>query len=292
MTLAIWKQIALQAYLAGSSPCRAMLRRIAERSGRAPIMVLFYHRVADEEPNDWTMDCETFAWQMNWLQENFELLSLEDAQRRIRAGINRTPCVSVTFDDGYADNCSFALPLMRDRRIPCTYFVTTENVLLGKPFRHDVDRGAPLLPNTLDQLREFASQGLEIGAHSKTHPDLASVRDGRHLREEVVDAGRELASALGRRVRYFAFPFGQRHNLNPQAFWLARETGYDAVCSAYGGYNFPGDDSFHLQRIHADPERVRLRNWLTLDPRKWASGERYSYKTAHRETASPGTPCS
>ena len=277
MPLPLWKQVALQAYVMGSSPCRAALRRLAERSGKAPIMILFYHRVADHEPNQWTMDCETFAWQMGWLRDNFELVSLEEAQHRIRAGINRRPCVSVTFDDGYADNCNFALPLLRDLRIPCTYFVTTENVLLGKPFQHDVQRGIPLAPNSLEQLREFSAHGVEIGAHTKTHADLGCVQGARRMREEVVDAGRELGLALSRRVRYFAFPFGRHHNLNPAAFWLARDAGYDAVCSAYGGYNFPGDDPFHLQRIHADPECVRLRNWLTLDPRKWAGVERYQY---------------
>jgi hypothetical protein len=62
-----------------------------------------------------------------------------------------------------------------------------------------------------------------------------------------------------------------------EAFQVARSAGYQAVCSAYGGYNFPGDDSFHLRRIHADNEMIRLRNWLTLDPRKTNS--------AHRSTA-------
>ena len=42
------------------------------------------------------------------------------------------------------------------------------------------------------------------------------------------------------------------------AFRVAYEAGYDGVCSAYGGYNFPGDDPFHLRRIHADPEFIRL----------------------------------
>jgi hypothetical protein len=49
---------------------------------------------------------------------------------------------------------------------------------------------------------------------------------------------------------------------------MARDAGYRGVCSAYGGYNFPGDDAFHLQRIHGDAEMIRLKNWITMDPRK------------------------
>ena len=49
--------------------------------------------------------------------------------------------------------------------------------------------------------------------------------------------------------------------------WRASR-GYAGVCSAYGGFNFPGDDPFHLQRIHADDDLIRLKNWVTVDPRK------------------------
>ena len=54
------------------------------------------------------------------------------------------------------------------------------------------------------------------------------------------------------------------------------DAGYDGVCSAYGGYNFPGDDAFHLQRYHADPSLLRLKNWLTVD-RRWVNRPRFVY---------------
>ncbi len=78
----------------------------------------------------------------------------------------------------------------------------------------------------------------------------------------------ELEAAIGREVRYFAFPFGLHENLSQQAFRLAHEAGFKGVCSAYGAYNWPGDDPFHLRRIHADPEFIRMKNWLTVDARK------------------------
>jgi peptidoglycan/xylan/chitin deacetylase (PgdA/CDA1 family) len=88
------------------------------------------------------------------------------------------------------------------------------------------------------------------------------------LYDEVVTAGDELREAVGSPVRYFAFPYGLHKNLNADAFHMAREAGYLGVCSAYGAYNLPGDDAFHLRRIHGDPQTVRLKNWVTVDPRK------------------------
>jgi hypothetical protein len=81
----------------------------------------------------------------------------------------------------------------------------------------------------------------------------------------------ELEEMIGRAVRYFAFPFGQKEHLAAEAFRSAAAAGFTGVCSAYGGYNVPGDDPFHLRRFHADREFVRFKNWLTVDPRKVAA---------------------
>ncbi len=114
----------------------------------------------------------------------------------------------------------------------------------------------------------MAAAGVEIGAHGYTHADLGAVADRGLLRREIVAAKERLQTAVGRPVRYFAFPYGQHANLSPAAFELAEEAGYAGVCSAYGGFNFPGDDPFHLQRIVVDGVMIRLKNWVTMDPRK------------------------
>jgi peptidoglycan/xylan/chitin deacetylase (PgdA/CDA1 family) len=125
----------------------------------------------------------------------------------------------------------------------------------------------------------MAVQGIEIGAHSRTHADIGTIRNRDTLYDEVVACGDELRQALGLPIRYFAFPFGMHANLQPAAFSLARQAGYEAVCSAYGGYNYPGDDSFHLQRIGGEGPLLRLKNWLTVDPVKERKVRRYQYRS-------------
>ncbi|HEX5443659.1 MAG TPA: polysaccharide deacetylase family protein, partial [Pirellulales bacterium] len=261
------KQGLLGLYYYTSYPYRRRQNRRRAAAGRAPVMVLFYHRIADEHANDWTCGCDVFARQVRWMKRHFDLVSLAEAQRRIRDGTRR-PAISITFDDGYADNCRMALPLLISQQVPCTYFVSLRHVSEGVPFEHDVARGQTIAVNTIEQLRTLASAGVEIGAHTRTHANLGALDDDAQLYDEIVTAGRELQEAVGAPVRYFAFPYGQYANLNRRAFAMAREAGYEAVCSAYGGFHFPGDDDFHLQRIHADPDLIRLKNWLTVDPRK------------------------
>jgi len=277
--MTVWKRLLLTFYYHGSCPWRWWNRRRAVAQSRVPVIVLFYHRIADDRASGWTLSQRKFLRQMRWLKAHFELISLAEARRRVLLGANHRPCVSITFDDGYADNCREAIPWLVKERIPCTYFVTLQNVLSGQPFAHDLALGHRLLPNTLEQLRAMAAAGIEIGAHTYTHPDLAQITDPRRLYYEVVSAREHLQQVVGCPVRYFAFPFGQRANLSREAFEMARQAGYEAVCSAYGGYNFPGDDAFHLQRIPADQQMIRLKNWTTVDPRK-VGWPRFVYESA------------
>ena len=280
-----WKQLALGLYCQGTMPYRRRLQRQLADTGRSPAMVLFYHRVADISPNAWTCPTKTFARQMQWLKQHFDMVSLSEAQRRIRSGNNQRPCVSITFDDGYAENCDFAIPLLVREGIPCTYFVTTRNVIEGLPFLHDLALGQPAAPNTVEQLRAMADQGIEIGSHTRTHPNLGAMTDPEQIYDEVVGAKHDLEAALGVTVRHFAFPYGLHANLNAAAFQMAEDAGYEGVwLGLYGGYNFPGDDAFHLQRIHGCPQMVRVQNWLSLDPRK-LHVPRYDYKMAAAEAA-------
>jgi peptidoglycan/xylan/chitin deacetylase (PgdA/CDA1 family) len=263
-----WKLGLLNLYYHSTWPYRWLRNRTWSAAGRAPAIVLFYHRVADTDPNPWTISNGLSRQQIRWLKSHFDLVSLEETQRRIQSGLNYHPSVAITFDDGYGENCQHALPLLIEERIPCTYFVTTKNVVEQVPFPHDADRGCPLRPNTIAELRDLAARGIEIGAHTRTHPDLGTIADHETLYDELVTSRDELEQLLDTRIQYFAFPFGQYTNLSRTAADMARDAGFRGVCSAYGGYNFPGDDAFHLQRIHGDSEMIRLKNWITMDPRK------------------------
>ena len=144
---------------------------------------------------------------MNWIRERFDMLSLTDAQERLRAG-NRRPAVCITFDDGYAENCEQALPWLIRHNIPVTYFVTSDNVLHDKPFQHDLDAGQALAPNSPAQLRALAAAGVHIGSHTRSHPNFGRMCDESKVYDEVVGSREELQNALGCAVNYFAFPYG------------------------------------------------------------------------------------
>ncbi len=246
---------------------QSRLRRFAARAA-SPVSVLFYHRVADADPTDWTISCDQFRRHLDYCQQNLELIDLAEVQRRIRESDSCNAAVSITFDDGYHDNCDFALPLLIERGIPCTYFVTTSNIRNQTGFSHDLRAGKSLAVNTVEQIREASDAGIEIGCHTRHHVDFGCVHDPKVVREEIIGAKDELEQMIGKRVRYFAFPFGSPHQLTQMAIETVHEAGFEGFCSAYGGYNLVGRDSFHIRRCHGDPQFSRLVNWLSFDPKK------------------------
>ena len=91
------------------------------------LSVLAYHRVlAERDPllSDVPSAAE-FEHRMRWVKANFDVLPLGEAVRALREDRLPKRALSITFDDGYADNYRLALPILRRLGLPATFFVAT-----------------------------------------------------------------------------------------------------------------------------------------------------------------------
>lgn len=247
---------------------RLRLRNELLSAAQFPVAVLFYHRVADTHPSSWTITRCNFAQHLDWLQQNFDIVTLSEAQARVRSAHNCRPTVAITFDDGYAENCEFAIPELLRRGLTATYFVATEHVAGGTPFAHDVSRGCPLRPNTISEIQDIHRAGFEIGGHTRNHVDVGQLKHHDQVIDEVIGGIEQLELWNVGPIRYFSFPFGLPKNTSQLAVDILSQAGIAGFCTAYGAWNWPGSPGYHLRRIHADPGMQTLKNWLTLDPRK------------------------
>lgn len=270
--------LSLRAYTITTAPMRWWLRTRLQHRCQSPVTGLFLHRVADDFPNPWSIPTAGFHELLNWLQSHVDLVSIDEAQRLIENGNPGRMAVHLSFDDAYADNCVNAIPELLIRGIPFTYYVTTQNVQTGKPFPHDLKRGEPLAPNSIEEIVAMHDAGVEIGAHTRTHPDIGQLKHHSDVDLEIRGAREELASWIGKQPRHFAFPFGQVSNMPHRAIQYVYDQRFKSYCSAHGGYNWPLlGSSFHLRRFHGDPILARVKNWLSYDPRWVYSASEFEY---------------
>ncbi|WP_442505766.1 polysaccharide deacetylase family protein [Novipirellula sp. SH528] len=279
------KSAALLARTELATPVRAVRNRLLSHEGISPLCVSFYHRVADTHPNDWTISRREFLRHVDYCQSSFDLIGLDELQNRVDNNHCSHPTVTFTFDDGYAENCEFALPLLAERNIPCVYFVAIGHVKHQRPFPHDVEAGVDLAPNTLQQLRDISDSGIEIGLHTRNHVDFSKVTDPQVVHHEITTAKDELEQWIGRPVRYFAVPYGLPSQLTSMVIDAVYRCGMLGFCSAFGAYNTVGRDSFHIRRFHGDPCFSRMKNWLSFDPRKLRLEPKVNYALRPRVPA-------
>ena len=117
------------------------------------LSILIYHRVvAEPDPLVPGEVCaREFDWQLAVLCRWFRVLPLPEAVARLRDGTLPVRAACVTFDDGYADNVTVALPILLRHRVPATFFLATAFIDGGRMWNDTVIetvRGAP--GNTLD----------------------------------------------------------------------------------------------------------------------------------------------
>lgn len=107
-------------------------------------------------------------------------------------------------------------------------------------------------PMTWDQIREMASEGIEFGSHTVTHPVLTRCDDA-ELEYELTASRDALASELGQVPVSISFPVGGAAAFDERVIDMARRAGYRIAASYIHGMNaFETLDRFALRRIHVE----------------------------------------
>ena len=189
-------------------------------------LVLMYHSVSpyDEDPYEVTMTPQRFEQQMRWLRRRgLRGVSMGELLGAAAEGRARG-LVGLTFDDGYQDFVTYAMPVLQRYGFTATAFV-----LAGRLGGHNVwSRPGPdkaLL--TADQVREVAQSGMEIGSHGLEHVSLPEA-DDRRLSAETVRSRAILQELLGQQIRGFCYPYGY---VDARVVEAVRAAGYDYACA-------------------------------------------------------------
>jgi peptidoglycan/xylan/chitin deacetylase (PgdA/CDA1 family) len=235
--------LVLSLFLAGCSSIPPARTTDPARVETARVPILLYHHIQDL-PSDasdslrrWTLTPDQFVEHMEWVaQQGFDVITMAQMNEHLKHG---TPLpahpIILTFDDGWKDNYTAVLPILRKYRFPATFFITTESV------------GHSAFV-TWEELKVMSEAGMDIQAHSVTHPHLTKLKDAA-VRREIEDSKKAIESPLGTAVVVFAYPFG---SYSEKIISMVKDAGYESATIVSGsnlGYLYREDRSYTLSRI-------------------------------------------
>jgi len=149
--------------------------------------ILIFHRVMREpdpmSPSEPT--AEWFSSLLEMLSGNFDTISLSEAVSRAGAGALSGRTVSVTFDDGYADNFEVALPLLEKYRVPATFFIASGYIDGGRMWNDSI----------IETFRRLDDGVIELDLEGENRFDLSDWGSRRTASASTISAWKHLPPA-------------------------------------------------------------------------------------------------
>ena len=185
--------------------------------------VIVYHTISAPDaplPSNIDVSPERFESHVRWLSAR------RDQVRSLKELVSLSPSANVlaiTFDDGYKDNLTVALPILEKYALPVTIFIAAG--FIGRPGYLDES-----------DVRELASHPLvTIGSHGYWHLHLSSLSRA-EMHFELTESKKVLETLTGNSIDLVAYPYG---DCNEDVERTSRDCGYTAGWSVWNGQNTP-----------------------------------------------------
>ena len=203
------------------------------------IPILMYHSIADN--HDKSVSINSFEMQMKLMKKmGYQTINF--------SGLNKNVTKKnflITFDDGYENLITNALPILKKLGFSATCFIVTN--MLNKYNVWDENRGdyKKMKLMNIDHVYEWVSNGFEIGSHTKDHLDLTSLNINKK-KEQIIDSKNFIKEVLGINLASFAYPFG---SFNDETIKIVKQYYDFAVTTKPSKYNPNKFDNMKLPRI-------------------------------------------
>jgi peptidoglycan/xylan/chitin deacetylase (PgdA/CDA1 family) len=223
-----------------------------------PIPILTYHQIAPTPAKgtpfrSLSVSPSDFANQMKLLKwMGYRGLSMSELMPYLR-GEKSGRVVGITFDDGYQNNLTNALPTLNKYGFSSTCYVVSQ--MVGKTNLWDLTVGIPQVPllNPVE-LRLWIDGGQEVGSHTQHHvhlPDLDLIS----CRKEIQGGKEDLEQLLQLPVAHFCYPYGDYDQRNTE---LVNSSKFQTATTTKRGRCHSGNSLLELPRVSIVRRTTRL----------------------------------
>ena len=218
--------------------------------------ILCYHKIARPPAKarikGLYLDPDLFLSQMNEISQA-ALISMLPNEATHSSGSS----ITITFDDGFANNLTEAAPLMQQAGIRAINYLVADRIGQTSDWEAREGGEADSLMNE-SQIRDWLAAGHWIGAHTCTHPRLSQLPRDR-AREEIIAGRKKLEDRFGISVEHFAYPYGDYDDSTVE---LVREAGFKTACTMHRGINQSNTPPLELKRWTARYPSRTLKNFF------------------------------
>jgi peptidoglycan/xylan/chitin deacetylase (PgdA/CDA1 family) len=209
------------------------------------VPILMYHSISENSSpafRPFTVTPETFEAQLRYLCEN-GYHTLTTTQFITAEGKLPQKPVILTFDDGFEDFHSVALPLLKQYGCTATLYMTTGEIGgTSRWLAADGEGDRPIM--NWSQITDIMANGVEIGAHTVSHPPLDMLPLAQ-ARDEIAQSKQTLEQHLETPITSFAYPFGYNSRAVRE---MVRDAGFSSACAVRYAMSSPDDNPFALAR--------------------------------------------
>ncbi|MCK4309009.1 MAG: polysaccharide deacetylase family protein [Candidatus Atribacteria bacterium] len=200
-----------------------------------------YHNFTKDESSSYRINIIEFEKQMNYLAtHNYSVISLSELIKGLRDGRLPPKPVVITIDDGFKSTYILAYPVLKEYNFPATLFLYT-NFIEKNNFSL-----------TWEEIREMTKNNIEIGSHTLSHCNLLRYNKNEdydtyitRVKKEIFLSKEILEDKLGKKVRFFAYPYGIYSSTIKN---LVIQAGYEGILNANSMNNTLNTDPFSLNR--------------------------------------------
>lgn len=240
---------------------------VTKTANAAPIPILTYHQIAQAPPKgapyrSLYVAPQDFARQMKFLALlGYRGLSMGDLQPYLR-GKRHGKVVGITFDDGYVNNLTHALPVLQRHGFTSTCYAVSQH--LGKTNSWDISAGIAQVPlMTGAQLQQWVAGGQQVGAHTLNHVHLPEV-SAEQCAQEIGLSRIDLEASTTSPVRHFCYPYG---DFNAETVAAVGAAGFESATTTRRGRCHAGESMLELPRVPVLRSTTRLVFWLKIATR-------------------------